>query len=125
MKVGVPKEVKDNESRVALTPAGARALTAAQHTVLVQRGAGEGSGFADEHYVAAGAQMSESAEAVWNESDMIMKVKEPVPTEYRYFRGDLVLFTYLHLAPEPELTRALLDSGCVAIAYETDRKSVV
>jgi alanine dehydrogenase len=119
MKVGVPKEVKDNESRVALTPAGARALTAAQHTVLVQRGAGDGSGFADEHYVAAGAQMSESAEAVWNESDMIMKVKEPVPTEYHYFRADLVLFTYLHLAPEPELTRALLDSGCVAIAYET------
>jgi alanine dehydrogenase len=117
--IGVPKEIKDNENRVAITPAGVHALVAAGHQVIVETSAGEGSGFSDEVYVAAGAQIADSAEDTWNKSDLIMKVKEPLPTEYKYFRSDLTLFTYLHLAPEPELTKALLDSGMTAIAYET------
>ncbi len=119
MIIGVPKEIKDNENRVAITPAGVHALVAAGHQVIVETSAGEGSGFSDEVYVAAGAQIADSAEDTWNKSNLIMKVKEPLPTEYKYFRSDLTLFTYLHLAPEPGLTKALLDSGMTAIAYET------
>jgi alanine dehydrogenase len=117
--IGVPKEIKDNEYRVAITPAGVHALVAAGHQVIVETSAGEGSGFSDDVYVAAGAQIASTAEDTWNKSDLIMKVKEPLLTEYKYFRSDLTLFTYLHLAPEPELTKALLDSGMTAIAYET------
>ncbi|MHB1684054.1 MAG: alanine dehydrogenase [Bacilli bacterium] len=119
MIVGVPKEIKDNEDRVAMTPAGARALAGGGHQVLIESGAGVGSGFADEDYRLAGADISSGAEQVWANSDMIMKVKEPLPSEYRYFRENLILFTYLHLAPEFELTNALMKSKVVAIAYET------
>ncbi|MCL6452244.1 MAG: alanine dehydrogenase [Alicyclobacillus sp.] len=119
MKVGVPKEIKDNENRVAITPAGVHAFVEAGHQVLVESSAGEGSGFTDDAYQAAGATIVSTAEAVWSAVDLLLKVKEPLPDEYRYFRSDLTLFTYLHLAPEPELTRALLDSGITAIAYET------
>jgi alanine dehydrogenase len=117
--IGVPKEIKDNENRVAITPAGVHALVQAGHQVLVETGAGEGSGFTDEAYTEAGAQIAASAEETWTKANMVMKVKEPLPSEYKYFRSDLTLFTYLHLAPEPELTRALMDSGVTAIAYET------
>jgi alanine dehydrogenase len=119
MIVGVPKEMKNNENRVALTPAGVRALCLAGHRVLIETQAGAGSGFSDEEYAAAGATMVPSADEVWAKADMIMKVKEPQPSEYEYFREGLLLFTYLHLAPEPELTQALIDRGVVAIAYET------
>ncbi|MHB1627531.1 MAG: alanine dehydrogenase [Bacilli bacterium] len=119
MIVGVPKEIKDNEDRVAMTPAGARALTGSGHQVLIESGAGLGSGFTDEDYRAAGGDMIATAESVWADADMIMKVKEPLPAEYGFFRENLILFTYLHLAPEYELTSALMKSKVVAIAYET------
>jgi alanine dehydrogenase len=119
MIIGVPKEVKDNEYRVALVPAGVTQLTAAGHEVLVEKGAGLGSGLDDDEYTKAGAQILETAEAVWSRAQMVMKVKEPVPIEYGYLREGLLLFTYLHLAPAPELTKAMLDSGCVGVAYET------
>ncbi|MGP3560049.1 alanine dehydrogenase [Geobacillus sp. BK01] len=119
MIIGVPKEIKNNENRVAITPAGVLSFVQAGHTVLVEKDAGAGSGFANEDYVRAGAQMVEQAEDVWAQADMIMKVKEPLPSEYRFFRPGLVLFTYLHLAADPELTRALKESGVIAIAYET------
>lgn len=117
MIIGIPKEIKNNENRVALTPAGAEMLRAGGHRVLVEKNAGAGSGFADEDYLKAGAEMVSSKEA-WG-AEMVMKVKEPLREEYDYFRKDLILFAYLHLAPEPELTRALVDSGTTAIAYET------
>jgi alanine dehydrogenase len=117
--IGVPKEVKDNENRVAMTPAGVRTLVSAGHSVLIEQGAGFGSGFADEDYVRAGAQISPSAEETWARAEMIAKVKEPVPSEYAFFRENLILFAYLHLAPEAELTKALLDRRMAAIAYET------
>jgi alanine dehydrogenase len=117
--VGIPKEIKDNENRVAITPAGVQALTSAGHRVLVETEAGVGSGFEDSAYLLAGAEIIDQAADVWAKSDMIMKVKEPLASEYAYFRDGLILFTYLHLAPEPELTRALLDKGVTAIAYET------
>jgi alanine dehydrogenase len=119
MIIGVPKEIKNNENRVAITPAGVDALVLAGHEVLIERGAGEGSGFVDEDYVAHGAKILDSAEQVWSSADMILKVKEPQPSEYRYFREGLILFTYLHLAPEPELTQALIEKKVTAIAYET------
>jgi alanine dehydrogenase len=119
MIIGVPKEVKNNENRVAITPAGVDALVLAGHEVLIEKGAGEGSGFVDEDYVAHGAKILDSAEQVWSSADMILKVKEPQPSEYRYFREGLILFTYLHLAPEPELTQALMEKKVTAIAYET------
>ena len=119
MIIGVPSEVKDNENRVALTPAGTMALRQAGHTVLVQAGAGAGSGMWDEEYIAAGAEMVGSAAEVWQRADMIVKVKEPIASEYGYLRRDLVLFTYLHLAACRELTDALVKSGITAIAYET------
>lgn len=119
MIIGVVKEIKNNENRVALTPAGVVSFVQAGHKVLVENGAGNGSGFVDADYAQAGAEMIELAADVWNQSEMIMKVKEPLEAEYKYFRPGLVLFTYLHLAAEPALAQALKDSGVIAIAYET------
>ncbi|WP_138493096.1 alanine dehydrogenase [Paenibacillus pinistramenti] len=119
MRVGIPKEIKNNENRVAITPAGVDTLVRAGHEVWIERSAGAGSGFTDEEYLSKGARVADSAAEVWSRVDMIMKVKEPLPEEYAYFREGLILFTYLHLAPEPELTRALVDSGVHAAAYET------
>ncbi|MBJ8050828.1 alanine dehydrogenase [Bacillus cereus] len=118
MRIGIPTEIKNNENRVAMTPAGAVHLVQNGHEVFVQKGSGIGSGFTDEEYVQAGAKLVETAEEAWNQ-DMVMKVKEPVASEYGYFREGLILFTYLHLAPEPELTKALIDNKVVSIAYET------
>ncbi|NWQ39646.1 alanine dehydrogenase [Bacillus sp. EB106-08-02-XG196] len=119
MIIGVVKEIKNNENRVALTPAGVVSFVQAGHKVLVEKGAGIGSGFVDADYAQAGAELIELAADVWNQSEMIMKVKEPLESEYKYFRPGLVLFTYLHLAAEPALAQALKDSGVIAIAYET------
>lgn len=119
MIVGVPKEVKNHEYRVAMVPSGVKSLVQDGHTVVVQASAGEGSGISDAEYVEAGAHTRSSAEEVFAEADMIVKVKEPLPQEYPLLRADQVLFTYLHLAPAPELTRALLEQGVVGIAYET------
>lgn len=119
MIIGVVKEIKNNENRVALTPAGVVSFVQAGHKVLVEKGAGIGSGFVDVDYAQAGADLIELAADVWNQSEMIMKVKEPLASEYKYFRPGLVLFTYLHLAAEPALAQALKDSGVIAIAYET------
>ncbi|MCM3114416.1 alanine dehydrogenase [Neobacillus sp. MER 74] len=119
MFIGVPKEIKNNENRVALTPAGVVSFLNAGHKVLVEKDAGIGSGFTDESYAKAGAEIIDSAEQVWTKSDMIMKVKEPLSSEYKYFRQGLILFTYLHLAAEPDLAQALKDKGVIAIAYET------
>ncbi|MGH1287479.1 alanine dehydrogenase [Bacillus toyonensis] len=118
MRIGIPTEIKNNENRVAMTPAGAVHLVQNGHEIFVQKGAGLGSGFTDEEYVQAGAKLVETAEEAWNQ-DMVMKVKEPVASEYGYFREGLILFTYLHLAPEPELTKALIDNKVASIAYET------
>jgi len=119
MRVGIPKECKSNESRVAITPAGVVTLTAAGHKVFVQSTAGLGSGITDQEYEAAGASMLPDPAEVWGRAELVLKVKEPLPEEYQYMRKDLTLFTYLHLAPEVELTRAMLGSGMVGIAYET------
>ncbi|WP_102335355.1 alanine dehydrogenase [Salimicrobium jeotgali] len=119
MIVGIPKEIKNNENRVAITPAGVLHLKKAGHTVLVEREAGLGSNFADKEYEEAGAEMIDSAADVWAKSEMVMKVKEPLESEYKHFREGLILFTFLHLAAEPELTKALTDSKVTAIAYET------
>ncbi len=119
MKVAVPKEIKNNEFRVAITPAGVHDLVAHGHQVLIETGAGLGSSIPDDAYVAAGAMIAADAATVWSAADLLLKVKEPVATEYDFFRSDLLLFTYLHLAAEPELTRALLDAKVTAIAYET------
>lgn len=119
MIIGVPKEIKSNESRVALTPAGAGMLRAAGHEVIVQCGAGEGSGFSDEQYVDEGARVIADAAHVWAGAEMVVKVKEPLPEEFGYFRNGLLLFTYLHLAAAPELTRMLVEKGVSGIAYET------
>jgi len=118
MKIGVPKEMKNNEYRVAMTPAGVMTLTSVGHEVFIEAGAGLGSSFMDEDYANAGAVIVETAAEAWN-VDMVMKVKEPLESEFMYFREGLILFTYLHLAPEPELTKALLDKKVVGIAYET------
>jgi len=117
--VGLPKEIKDNEYRVGLVPAGVRALTDAGHRVLVERGAGEGSGFEDSLYQRAGATILDSADDVWAEAEMIVKVKEPIEPEYGRMREGQILFTYLHLAPDRELTRQLLERRVTGIAYET------
>ncbi|UVI32326.1 alanine dehydrogenase [Paenibacillus spongiae] len=119
MIIGVPKEIKSSEYRVALTPAGASQLAAAGHEVIVQSGAGEGSGFTDDLYEAEGAKIAPEAGDVWARADMIMKVKEPLPEEFGFFREGLLLFTYLHLAAAPELTQALMDKGVTGVAYET------
>src|SRR5665213_974220 len=121
MIIGVPKEVKDHESRVGVTPAGVHALVVAGHTVLVEHGAGDLSALPDDEYQAAGAEIVGGAPDVWRLADMIVKVKEPIDKEYRYFREELVLFTYLHLAPARELTEALLKQKVTGIAYETVR----
>lgn len=123
MQIGLPKEIKSDENRVALTPAGVLALTRDGHDVLIEKGAGLGSGFSDEQYGAAGGRLVGQASEVWGAADMVVKVKEPLVEEYRYFRPDLVLFTYLHLAPERELTEALVKSGIIAVAYETVQNS--
>ncbi len=121
MIIGVPKEVKDHESRVGVTPGGVHALVAAGHTVLVEHNAGELSALTDDEYQAARAEIVGSAHDVWRLAEMVVKVKEPVEKEYRHFREGLVLFTYLHLAPMTELTDALLANKVTGIAYETVR----
>ena len=118
MRVGIPTEIKVQEFRVGITPAGVHALKEAGHTVLVQKGAGLGSMITDEEYVAAGAQMVATAKECWD-CDMVVKVKEPLAPEYDLFHEGLILYTYLHLAPEPALTKALLDKKVIGIAYET------
>ncbi|WP_428912090.1 alanine dehydrogenase [Niallia sp. Krafla_26] len=123
MIVGVPREIKNNENRVAITPAGVAILKKAGHQVIIETGAGKGSGFQDEEYIEAGAIVSEKAKDVWDNVHMILKVKEPLPSEYEYFRQNLILFTYLHLAAEPELTEALVNKGVIAIGYETVEKN--
>jgi alanine dehydrogenase len=125
--VGLPKEIKDNEYRVGLTPAGVRALTDAGHRVVVERSAGEGSGFEDDLYERAGAAILDSPDDVWAEGEMIVKVKEPIAPEYPRMREGQVLFTYLHLAPDPKQTEALIKNKVTGIAYETitDRKGTL
>ena len=119
MIIGIPKEVKDNEYRVSLTPGGTETLTQSSHTVLVQAGAGEGSGFPDEEYAEAGAEVVSDAAGTWNQAEMVMKVKEPLSQEFEFLREGLLLYTYLHLAAEPEVTKQLLERKVTAIAYET------
>jgi alanine dehydrogenase len=119
LKVGVPTEIKTDEYRVALTPIGARELAEHGHDVLIQKGAGEGSAISDSDYEAQGARIVPAAEDVWGEAEMILKVKEPQTTEVDMLRAETTLFTYLHLAPAPELTRGLCDTGAICIAYET------
>jgi alanine dehydrogenase len=119
MKVGIPKEIKTNENRISLTPAGAEALTAAGHNVLVETGAGLGSGFSDSQYLAAGARIAGEASEVWAGSDMIVKVKEPIEPEWKRIKRGQVIFTYFHFAANEQLTRAHIASGAVCIAYET------
>jgi alanine dehydrogenase len=119
VKVGVPTEVKPDEYRVALTPIGARELAEHGHEVLIQAGAGEGSAISDADFEAQGARIVPTEADVWGEAEMVLKVKEPQPEELGLIRSDLTLFTYLHLAPAPELTRALAESGAICVAYET------
>ncbi|NLO28214.1 MAG: alanine dehydrogenase [Actinobacteria bacterium] len=119
MRIGVPTEIRQDEYRVALTPAGTKELTIRGHEVLIQHGAGEGSFFADEAYVTAGARIVPDAEAVFAQADLIVKVKEPLHEEYVRLEPRHTLFTYLHLAPDPILTKALIDSGATCLAYET------
>ena len=119
MRIGVPKEIKTNENRIALVPAGAEALVAAGHTVMVERGAGEGSGFPDSAFTDVGAAIGPDAATVWREADMIMKVKEPIEPEWKHMKRDQVIFTYFHFAADERLTRAHMDSGAICIAYET------
>ncbi|HEU5210234.1 MAG TPA: alanine dehydrogenase [Longimicrobiales bacterium] len=119
MIIGVPKEIKTNENRIALVPGGAQAFVDAGHTVLIEKDAGEGSGFENVAYQEAGAQIVDSAADVWKQADMIMKVKEPIASEYAHMRKDQIIFTYFHFAASEELTRATVDSGAIGIAYET------
>jgi alanine dehydrogenase len=119
MNIGLVKEIKTQESRVGLTPNGVASYKAAGHRVLVETHAGEGSGFSDDEYKAAGGEIVDSAKAVWDASQMIVKVKEPVAREYPFLRGDLILYTYLHLAADKPLTDALLAAGTRSVAYET------
>lgn len=122
MIIGVPKEIKDHETRVGLVPSGVTALREAGHQVLVEAGAGEGSSISDQEYQQAGAELVRSAGEVWARADLVAKVKEPQPAEYDYLRPGQVLFTYLHLAPLPELTERLLQCRVSAVAYETIRE---
>ncbi|MEO8908216.1 MAG: alanine dehydrogenase [Microbacteriaceae bacterium] len=119
MRIAVPTEIKDNEFRVAITPSGVHDLVAHGHEVYVQAGGGVGSSIPDSAYTAAGATILPDAASTWAAADLVLKVKEPISSEYGYFRNDLLLFTYLHLAAEPELTHALIDARMTAIAYET------
>ncbi|MDE5646512.1 MAG: alanine dehydrogenase, partial [Muribaculaceae bacterium] len=121
MKIGVPKEIKNNENRVGLTPAGVKELVQHGHDLYVQHTAGEGSGFADEEYTAAGATILPTIEDVYATADMIVKVKEPIAPEYPLVRKGQVLFTYFHFASDEELTEAMIKSGATCIAYETVR----
>jgi alanine dehydrogenase len=127
MKIGLPKEIKDNEYRVGLTPAGVNALSNAGHEVFVQKTAGEGSGFTDEQYVNAGGKLLDTADEIWQTGDMIVKVKEPVAPEYPRMRENQLLFTYLHLAPEFELTKQMMERKVTGVAYETitDKKGTL
>ncbi|MGO4886291.1 alanine dehydrogenase [Anaerobacillus sp. MEB173] len=118
MIIGVPKEIKNNENRVALTPSGVVSYLQSGHQVWIESGAGAGSGFTDDEYIAAGAKIVHSAKKAWD-AEMVVKVKEPQKEEYQYFREGLILFTYLHLAAEPELTKALINKKVTSIAYET------
>lgn len=119
MIVGVPTELKSDEYRVAMTPAGVELLARAGHTILIQSGAGLGTGISDEDYVAHGARVVPSAAELWEAADLIVKVKEPMPEEFGFIRSDHIIFTYFHLAADEELTRELLRKGCTCIAYET------
>ena len=119
MRVGCVKEIKNNEFRVGLTPDNVKSYVNAGHQVLIENGAGIGSGFTDEEYAAAGAELTDSAEKVWNFAEMMVKVKEPLPSEYGYFHDGLILYTYLHLAPDREETTALLKGKITGVAYET------
>jgi alanine dehydrogenase len=119
MIVGIPSEIKDNEYRVALPPGGVKTLTLRGHKVIIQSNAGEGSGFTDEEFKAAGAEIGPDAAAVWGKAEMVMKVKEPRPQEFDFMREDLLLFTYLHLAAEEALTKELISRKVPSVAYET------
>jgi alanine dehydrogenase len=119
MRVGIPTEIKTDEYRVAITPAGVREFVEHGHEVVIQRGAGDGSVIPDEEYVAQGARIVPDADALFEEAELILKVKEPMPEEVQKLRSDQTLFTYLHLAPAPDLTKALCDSGATCVAYET------
>ncbi|MDW7674022.1 MAG: alanine dehydrogenase [Bacillota bacterium] len=119
MLIGVPMEIKNNENRIAITPAGVTALVNNHHRVLIEKNAGVGSGIQDEEFLEAGAHIVNSAEEIFREAEMIIKVKEPQPQEYSYFREGQILFTYLHAANEPQLTRELLDKKVVGISYDT------
>lgn len=119
MKIGIPKEIKTNENRISLVPAGAEALVAAGHTVLLEQGAGLGSGFSDEQYTAVGAQIAPDADSTWAASDLIVKVKEPIEPEWKRIQPGQLLFTYFHFAASEALTRAHIDAGATCIAYET------
>jgi len=119
MIIGVPREIKDHETRIGLVPSGVKALSEMGHRVLVEAGAGVGSSISDQEYIDAGAELTPSAAEVWKQADIVVKVKEPQPAEYNYLRPGLILFTYLHLAPLPELTSQLLKTEVTAIGYET------
>ncbi|MDH4121237.1 MAG: alanine dehydrogenase [Deltaproteobacteria bacterium] len=123
MIVGIPKEIKPQEHRVALTPAGAHRLVQAGHGVLVQEGAGMGSGFSDQDYTQAGARLAPTPQQVFAQAELVVKVKEPLPQEVAMLRPQQWLFTYLHLAPQPQLTRGLMASGATAVAYETVQRA--
>jgi alanine dehydrogenase len=119
MKIGVPKEIKTNENRIALVPAGAESLISAGHSVMIETGGGLGSGFSDEDYTSVGATIGPDAATVWKQADMIMKVKEPIKVEWPHMKPDQLIFTYFHFAADEALTRAHLDSGAICVAYET------
>ncbi|MFA4884430.1 MAG: alanine dehydrogenase [Desulfotomaculaceae bacterium] len=119
MIIGVPKEIKSNEDRVAVTPAGVHTLTGAGHEIIIEAGAGLGSGISDEAFISAGAKIAEAPSEIFERAEMIMKVKEPLPQEYPLLREGQILFTYLHLASAPELTRSLIEKKVIGIAYET------
>lgn len=127
MNIGLPKEIKDNEYRVGLTPAGVHSLVSAGHTVYVQKSAGDGSGFTDDQYIKAGGEILATADEIWEAGEMIVKVKEPIAPEYPRMRENQLLFTYLHLAPEFELTKQLLERKVTGVAYETitDKKGTL
>jgi len=119
MKIGIPRELKNHEYRVAITPAGVHELTRGGHEVVIESGAGVGSSFSDEDFKLAGAQILSTAEGVWESAELLLKVKEPIAEEYSRLRKDQVLFTYLHLAASKECTDALLSAKITSIAYET------
>ena len=123
MNIGIPKEIKPQENRVAIQPGGVMTLIQQGHQVMVQKDAGVGSGFSDDEYVAAGAQIEADVDALWAASDMIMKVKEPIAEEYSRIKAGRILFTYFHFAADKTLTQAIIDSKCIAIAYETVEKA--